>query len=157
MTTLAKTNTDNKTSSRTNTALSNFMPRPLFDDFFGRDLFDWAGWSTDTTTPSVNIVESDEDFRVEMAAPGMKKSDFQVRLDNDTLVIESERQEEEVNENDRFTRKEFSYNAFKRSFHLPNTVESDKIKAEYKDGLLKLMIPKKEEAKRKPVKTIEIS
>lgn len=156
MTTLAKTN--NRSSSRSNTGLSSFIPRPLLDDFFSRDLFDWAGWSTETTIPSVNIVESDEDFRVEMAAPGMKKSDFQVRLDNDNLVIECERQEEEeVNENDRFTRKEFSYNAFNRSFHLPNTVESDKINAEYKDGLLKLIIPKKEEAKRKPIKTIKIS
>lgn len=153
MNTLIKTN--NGTSTRTNNGLSSL--RPIFDDFFSRDLFDWAGWSTEATIPSVNIIESNDDFRVEMAAPGMKKSDFQLRLDDDTLVIESKRQEEEVSENERFTRKEFNYHSFKRSFHLPNTVESEKIKAEYKDGILKLLIPKKEEAKRKAVKTIQIS
>src|SRR5690554_7969950 len=114
MNTLVKTT--NGTSTRANNGLSSL--RPFFEDFFSKDLFDWVGWPVESTTPSVNIIESNEDFRVEMAAPGMKKSDFQIRLDDDTLVIESKRQEEEVSENERFTRKEFNYHSFKRSFHL---------------------------------------
>lgn len=153
MSTLVKTNNRTEDSK----SLSSFSPKPFLDDFFSRDLFDWAGWSPESTTPSVNIVESDEDYRVEMVAPGMKKSDFQLSLDHDILIIESERKEEQESKIERFTRKEFSYHSFKRSFHLPNTVEADKIKAEYKDGLLKLLIPKKEEARRKPIKTIKIS
>jgi len=146
MSTLVKTNRKN-----------GFAPSPLLDDFISRDLFDWAGWSNDSTNPSVNIIESDEDFKVEMAAPGMKKDDFQVELDNDTLTIQSELSNENMEENDKFTRREFNYQSFKRSFYLPNTVEADKINAKYKDGILRLVIPKKEEAKRKPAKTIKIS
>lgn len=130
----------------------------FFDDFLTRDLFDWSGWTENSSTvPRVNIVESGDDFRVEVAAPGMRKDDFHISLDNDMLTISSEIQNEESNEEQNYLRREFSYNAFKRSFYLPNTVEADKIKATYKDGLLQLAIPKKEEAKKKPIKTIAIS
>jgi len=130
----------------------------FFDDFLTRDLFDWSGWTENgSTVPRVNIVESGDDFRVEVAAPGMRKDDFHISLDNDMLTISSEIQNEESNEEQNYLRREFSYQAFKRSFYLPNTVEADKIKATYKDGLLRLAIPKKEEAKKKPVKTIAIS
>jgi len=136
---------------------NTFMPS--FDDFFTRDLFDWNGWTTETgSLPRVNIRETDEDFLVEMAAPGMKKDDFIVELDNDILTITSETKNEiSDKEGDNFTRKEFSYASFKRSFNLPNTIEADKIKAKYVDGILSLQIPKKEEAKKKPIKTISIS
>ncbi len=130
----------------------------FFDDFLTRDLFDWSGWTENSSTvPRVNIVESGDDFRVEVAAPGMRKDDFHISLDNGMLTISSEIQNEESNEEQNYLRREFSYQAFKRSFYLPNTVEADKIKATYKDGLLRLAIPKKEEAKKKPVKTIAIS
>lgn len=93
-----------------------------------------------------------------MAVPGMRKEDFHIELDNDTLTIHSEvSNSQEDGNNHRYSRREFSYQSFKRSFYLPNTVEADKIKAQYKDGILSLMIPKKEEAKKKPVKTISIS
>jgi len=138
---------------------STFMPS--FDDFFTKDLFDWTGWNNWTneglTMPRVNIVETNEDFRVEMAAPGMKKEDFHVELDNDILTISAEVKQESSNEEDNYTRKEFNYQSFKRSFNLPNTVEADKIKAIYRDGILTLQIPKRDEAKKKPVKTISIS
>lgn len=132
----------------------------FFDDFFTRDFFDWSGWADNPgTVPQVNILETNDDFRVEMAAPGMKKEDFHVELDNDTLTISSEvtNSSEENNRNQRYTRREFSYQSFNRSFYLPNTVEADKIAASYKDGMLQLTIPKKEEARKKPVKTIAIS
>lgn len=109
------------------------------------------------TLPRVNITETDEDFRVEMAAPGMKREDFHVELDNDTLMIWSELSESNEDKNSSYTRKEFNYESFRRSFHLPNTVEADKIEAKYEDGLLRLIIPKKEEARRKPARRIKIS
>lgn len=107
--------------------------------------------------PRVNITETDEDFRVEMAAPGMKREDFHVELDNDTLVIWSELSDNQEENNASYTRREFSYESFRRTFHLPNTVEADKIRAKYEDGILRLSIPKKEEAKRKPARKIKIS
>ena len=131
----------------------------FFDDFLTRNLFDWSDWSTEGgTLPKVNIIETNEDFTVEMAAPGMKKEDFHVELDNDMLTIHSEISDEKEEKGDaNYTRKEFSYQSFKRSFYLPKTVKADKIKAKYNDGILSLVIPKKEEAKKKPVKTISIS
>lgn len=106
--------------------------------------------------PKVNIVENNEEFLVEMAAPGMKREEFHVELDNDVLVIWAEVSGNEEEKSNSYTRKEFSYDSFRRSFHLPNTVEVDKIRAKYQDGMLRLQIPKKEEAKRKPPKTIKI-
>jgi HSP20 family protein len=143
---------------KTNPMWSNL--NTFFDDFLTKDFFDnrWSNFSdTGTTIPSVNIVESQDDFQVEMAAPGMTKNDFNVELDNDTLTISSEK-EDTQEENDRtYSRREFSYQAFRRSFYLPNTVEAEKIKAKYQDGVLRLLIPKKEEAKTKPVRQISVS
>ena len=131
----------------------------FFDDFLTRDLVNWSDWRTEgSSLPKVNIVETNDEFRVEMAAPGMKKDDFHVELDNDVLTIHSEMTENvEDTEDRKYSRREFSYQSFKRSFYLPNTVEADNIKAKYNDGILSLVIPKKEEAKKKPVKTIAIS
>ena len=133
--------------------LSNF-----FDDFFTRDLFNWPSSSaTGTSIPSVNIYETDNEFHVEMAAPGMSKEDFKVELDNNMLTISSQKESEEKDENKNYQRREYSYQSFVRSFHLPDSAEAEKINAKYSDGVLNLVIPKKEEAKRKPVKTIKIS
>ena len=138
----------------------------LFDDFPGRGFLDWLdvagiGRSTNSSTlPSVNIVETGSDFKVEMAVPGMKKEDFKVELDNNTLSIQAEtssNSEENFEESANYTRKEFSYQSFKRSFYLPNTVQNDKIEAKYQDGILRLIIPKREEAKHKPARTIQIT
>lgn len=130
------------------------------DEFLNDNFFNWPNeLSRGATLPRVNITETDGDFTVEMAAPGMKREDFQVELDNDTLTISSHRSHSNTTaeNNTSYTRREFSYESFKRSFHLPNTVEADKIKAKYQDGMLNLVIPKKEEAKRKPARTIKIS
>jgi len=134
--------------------LSNF-----FDDFFTKDLFNWpSSSSTGTTIPSVNIYETDGEFHVEMAAPGMSKNDFSIELDNNTLTISSQKTSEKKDSDDKnYQRKEFSFQSFMRTFHLPESAEAEKINAKYADGILKLVIPKKEEAKRKPIKTIKIS
>ncbi len=138
---------------------SNYTPTSFFDDFLTKDLFDWSGWTTQSATvPRTNIVETNDDFKVEMAAPGLRKEDFQIELDNDMLVIQSELPNQGDEQSDHnYTRQEFSYQSFRRSFYLPNTVESEKIEASYRDGILSLVIPKKEEARKKPVKTIAIS
>jgi len=134
--------------------ISNF-----FDDFFTRDLFNWpSDSSTGTSIPKVNIYETDTEFHVEMAAPGMRKEDFNVELDNNSLTISSQKSSEtEEKHKKNFQRKEFSYLSFQRTFHLPDSAEAEKINAKYGDGILSLIIPKKEEAKRKPLKTIKIS
>ena len=136
-------------------SLTNF-----FDDFLTRDFYNnnWSNSSaTGTTIPAVNIVETKDDFQVEMAAPGMSKNDFNVELDNDMLTISSVKEDSNEHEDRNYSRREFSYLSFRRSFYLPNTVEAEKIKAKYQDGVLRLVIPKKEEAKTKPVRQISIS
>ncbi|MFQ5448105.1 MAG: Hsp20/alpha crystallin family protein [Saprospiraceae bacterium] len=137
------------------------FPR-LFDDFFTKNLMDWSfdNFSlTNTTLPSVNIRETNDDFLVEMAAPGMTKKDFKIELDNEILKITSEKQEEqEMKENERVTRREFSYQSFQRSFHLPKSVvDESKIKAKYVDGILRIVIPKREEAKALPPRRIAVA
>ncbi len=132
----------------------------FFDDFFTRDVF---GLEKDFTSfrshPAVNVIENDEAFRIEVAAPGLKKDDFKIELDNEILTISFEKKEtEEVNDgNEKFTRKEFTYSSFKRSFTIPEaTVDGEKIKADYDNGILKLNLPKREEAKVKAKRTIEV-
>ncbi len=136
-------------------AWSNF-----FNDFFNRDWLDWTTRNfsdTNTTLPSVNIKEGEENYEVEMAAPGLQKKDFRIDLANDVLTISSEKKvENETKKGQQFTRREFSYQSFSRSFTLPNTVDSEKISATYENGILRVLIPKKEEAKTKPARTIEI-
>lgn len=139
---------------------SNQLPA-LFERLFEKDLFDWSNRNfsvTDTTLPSVNIKERDDAFEVEMAAPGLGKDDFKIELINDVLTITSDKRvENETKEGERFTRREFSYQSFSRSFTLPNSVDNDKIKAKYSNGILSILIPKREEAKAKPARKIAIS
>ncbi|MBL7932445.1 MAG: Hsp20/alpha crystallin family protein [Bacteroidia bacterium] len=132
----------------------------LFDDFFSRELFNWGNnnhSTTRTTLPSVNIRENEEDYEVELAAPGMDKKDFKITLDGNLLTISSEKQQTDEKKSAHFVRREFSYQAFQRSFELPkDVVEENKIRARYDNGLLRLTVPKKEEVKRKTPKMIEI-
>lgn len=128
------------------------------DEFLNNNFFNWPNeMSKASTLPRVNIAETDDDFTVEMAAPGMNRDDFQVELDNDILTISAEMSHRDEENNVSYARREFSLESFKRAFHLPNTVEADKTQAKYQDGLLRLVIPKKEEAKRRPAKKIKIS
>ena len=141
---------------------SNFPSFPaFFDDLFASNLFDWNNSnysSTQTTIPSVNIRETHDNFEVEMAAPGMSKDDFKVELDGNTLTISSSKKHEQEDKQDGYSRREFSYQSFQRSFTLPkDVVDEDKIGAQYENGLFRLTIPKKEEAKKKAPRLIEIS
>lgn len=138
---------------------NGFWPATSSVDQFLNDAFsNWRNEMNEASRiPRVNVAETDEDFLVEMAAPGMKRDDFHIELDNDQLVISAEVENSREDKNSSYTRREFSYESFRRSFYLPNSVESNKIQAKYEDGLLRLLIPKKEEAKRRPPKTIKIS
>jgi HSP20 family protein len=133
----------------------------LFDDLFSRELFNWGNSnysSTSTTVPLVNIRETRDNFEVEMAAPGMEKKDFSVTLEGNTLTIASKKENEETENQDAYTRKEFSYQSFVRSFILPkDVVKADEIVAKYDNGLLLLTVPKQEHVKQKGPRLIEIS
>lgn len=116
-----------------------------------------SNFNTGITLPAVNIKENADEFFLEIAVPGKKKSDFNIYVDNKILSISSETKEEQEHKEENYTRREFGYSSFKRTFTLPDTIESDKISAQYKDGILTVHLPKKEEAKDKPAKRISIS
>jgi HSP20 family protein len=132
----------------------------LFDDFLSRDLFNWNQSnfsSTSTTIPAANIRETEDNFEVELASPGMDKKDFNVSLDGNTLTISSVKENDQEDKNDNYSRREFSYQSFQRTFVLPkDVVDEERISAQYENGLLKLVIPKREEAKQKGPRLIEI-
>lgn len=131
----------------------------LWDNFFNKDVFGWdSNFANEgQSLPAVNIKETNDDYVVEMAAPGMKKEDFKIELDGTALTISSEHKEEKKNEEENYNRREFSYQSFYRTFHLPkDVVDSEKINAKYEDGILKLQIPKREEAKQKPARLIDV-
>jgi len=137
--------------------------RPTVSKFFEDDwnsLFDWTNRSySGNLMPSTNIKETSDQYVVEVAAPGLKKEDFSIQLDNNVLTIKSEIKTEMESSNDeQYSLKEFGYQSFTRSFNLNNKVVDDsKIKATYQDGILSLILPKKEEAKQKPARNIKIS
>ncbi|HRG03835.1 MAG: Hsp20/alpha crystallin family protein [Paludibacteraceae bacterium] len=141
--------------------LVRFTGNPLIDRFFDTDLFDWTSKNysrTNTTLPSVNVKESDNEFSIEVAAPGFDKTDFKIEVHNDVLTVSSEKQTENEtkDESERYTKREFSYQSFSRSFSLPLTADGDKVEAVYDKGILTVSIPKKEEAKPKAPRAIEI-
>lgn len=151
-----------KTLVRTNGSSFPAIPSLLndffTDDWFNSSLTNWK--STGATLPAVNVRETHDDFQIEVAAPGMKRDDFKVELDNHILTISSHREDskEEKGTDGTFTRREFSYQSFQRSFTLPeNQVDGEKIAARYVDGILYITVPKKEEAKVKPAKQIAVS
>jgi HSP20 family protein len=132
------------------------MPN-LVDEFFGKDFMsglfdDWTG----ITSPAVNIVETADDFRIEVAAPGLGKDDFKIDLDNNVMTISSQKEEKKEVKDEKFMRREFSYSSFKRSFGLPEAVDRERIKAFHENGILKISLPKREEAKDKPPREIKI-
>ncbi len=130
-----------------------------FDDFSLNEfpsLFS-SNFNTGISLPKVNIKEISDAFIVEMAVPGLKKTDFDINLDNNILSISAELKEEHEDNDEGYTRREFGYSSFKRTFTLPETVNDSKINASYNEGILNVHLPKKEEAKQKPARTIKIS
>jgi HSP20 family protein len=123
--------------------------RPMINDFFERDKFLFDKLWNNETVPLVNILENDKGYDIELAAPGMKKSDFKVKLENGMLNITAESKEEKEEKAKNYTRQEFRYNSFSRSFTLPENAKEDDVQARYEDGVLKLHIVKKAAAPSK--------
>ncbi len=135
---------------------------PLFDtmveNFFASDNDFESWWKGARSMPAVNVVENDDNYVMEVAAPGMKKENFNIEVKEGMIVISAENKQEEEKKDDNFTRREFSYSKFMRSFRLPENVNADNIAAHYEDGILKLNLPKKEvTAPEENVKKIAIS
>lgn len=126
----------------------------IFNDFFDND---WM-FKTNTTAPAVNVIENETDYKIEVAAPGMTKEDFNIHLaDDNQLVITMEKKNESKNDNSKYLRREFSYSKFQQALVLPEDVEKDHISASVNDGVLTIDLPKKaQEEKAKECKTIEI-
>jgi HSP20 family protein len=132
-----------------NDSLKSFLSS---DDFFNNDFLE-----EDSLMPAMNVKEHDDDFEIEFAAPGFSKKDFEVTIDDNILNVCGEKKTEVEEKEEDYTRKEFSYNSFKRSLSLPKTVNADQnVKATYKNGILKLNLQKKEELKEQPKKVIEV-
>ncbi len=126
------------------------------DNFFRDDDFFANKWTREMTVPAVNVQETDKEFRLEVAAPGMKKEDFKLEVKEGMLYISAEKKTETEEKDEHYTRREFSYSTFSRSFWLPENVKSDDIKAVYKEGILNLVLPKFKVEKKAPAKMIEI-
>lgn len=141
--------------------LSNGNVRPRFSNWVESLLSPelntfWDDVPSRLKVPATNIREKDDEFVIEVASPGMKKSDFEVNVDNGVLSIGYEVEEKYEKEEERYTHREFGYNSFKRSFTLPDSVDGDKVSAKYHDGILFVSLPKKEEARKKPARLIDV-
>jgi HSP20 family protein len=134
----------------------SLMNGSLLSDFFDNDRFFDADWLRKQSVPAVNVKETEKTFEIEVAAPGLTKKDFHIAVDNGMLTISSEKQEEKEEKDNNYTRKEFSYSSFSRSFTLPENVNEEDVKAYYEDGILKLHVAKKIIGTAKPKKAIEV-
>jgi len=149
-------------ATRSLTRRSESFPS-IFNDFFRPwdSLFDINGGSllgslNPISVPAVNIAEQKDHYVVSLAAPGMKKDDFKIDIDGNTLTISAETEETKEEKEDKYTRKEFNYSSFSRSFSLPDWVNKDKIDATYENGLLKLTLPKTEEARKLSTRHVSV-
>ena len=137
----------------------NMFPS-LFSNFFDNDKFltnSWFEREFNQSLPALNVKEATNEFAIELAAPGYKKSDFKITTEEGLLTISAEKQEEKNEEKKRFTRKEFSCESFTRSLQLPDNSLPEKIDAKYEDGILKLSLPKKEVTATKEKKEIKVA
>ncbi|QEM10274.1 Hsp20/alpha crystallin family protein [Mucilaginibacter rubeus] len=131
-----------------NNGLKNTSANPFFSDVFDSLINDsFLSDKLIARVPAVNIAETENEFHVELAVPGLKKEDFKINLDKNVLSVAAEKKAENVEEGKKISKREYSYNSFVRSFTLPESADQSKIDADYADGILKLTIAKKEEAK----------
>ena len=147
------------TYSKFNAAAPSTSLNKWIDTLFNTTLADAMGTDFTNSAPSVNIVEHDAHYTMQLAAPGLQKSDFNINIENDYLVISAEKktEKEETGNQGKFTRREFNYSSFKRSFQLDENINREGIAASYENGVLSITLPKKEENWKKPGSTtIEI-
>ncbi|MEX1003272.1 MAG: Hsp20/alpha crystallin family protein [Crocinitomicaceae bacterium] len=137
-------------------SLSHDFDRFFNDFFLTPKIIGDSGNDLMSNIPAVNIEEENEQFAIQLAAPGMKKDDFKIEIDDGVMTISSETKEEHESANDKFTRREFNYSSFSRSFTLPENIDEDGVKAQYKDGILTIAVPKTKEVAQKS-RLIDIS
>ncbi len=130
--------------------------RPFFPSLFDDDFFT-VNTSRPNSLPAVNIREDEKNYFLELAVPGMDKKDLKIDINEDVLTVSSETKNENEESNDGYTRKEFSYSSFVRSFYIPENVNRDQIEANYKEGILTVSFPKHEEDRKKLTKEVKIS
>ena len=138
----------------------NEMMPSVFDDFFKpwNEWFDKGSlWGRVMQVPAVNITEHKDFYLVSLGAPGLKKKDFKIDVDGNMLTISSEMEENKEEKDKKFTRKEYNYSSFSRSFSLPEEINKEKIEAKYEDGVLKISLPRTEEAKKPSAKHISVN
>ena len=129
----------------------------VFDNLFNRPLSDMIGSDLVVTNPSVNIKDTEDAFIIELAAPGLDKNNFNVKIEDNYLKISYEHStNEEEKKDDNYTRREFRYTSFSRSFQLPEIVDAENIKGNYQEGILSVKLPKNKQVLENKVKTIEI-
>jgi HSP20 family protein len=145
-------NKNHKVMSLVRFKKNNAVLNPFFDDIFGSE---WLDNRPGFNTPSANVKETENKFEIELAVPGFEKSEVKVELNDKVLTISSEREEKNEEKDEKFSRREFKYSSFSRSFRLPENVQESEIKANFKNGVLSIEIPKAIEVKK--VKSIEIS
>jgi len=133
---------------------SPFLPDWL-EDFFSTEVNPLTK-SRVASVPMVNVFENEESYRIELAAPGLKKEDFAIELDKDVLTISSEQENSVEDSKENCTKREYSYSSFSRSFTLPESADKEKISAKAEEGILKISIMKREEEKIKPARQISI-
>ena len=128
-----------------------------WDDFFNDKFFNgFTSSAGKNVTPAVNVTEEEKSFKIELAAPGVLPADFKIDLENDLLTISSEHKEEKEENERKYLRKEFNYSSFKRSFQLPDTIDTDNIRANHNAGVLTIELPKREEIVQKAHRQIEV-
>ncbi len=160
MSTLMNVPKNGSLTKNTSNPIANFPTwSSWIDEIFNRDLpaVFTSNFNTGLSLPKVNIKETPDAYFVDMAVPGLKKSDFKIDLENQILSISTEIKDENDNGYENYTRREFGYASFKRSFNLPESINESQISAKYTDGILSIHLPKKEEAKQKPPRKIKIS
>jgi HSP20 family protein len=128
----------------------------LWSNFFENETTT-PGYRRYCSAPAANIVEHEGDFQLELAVPGMNKEDFKIDVENSLLTVSSEKQVQNEENDKNYTRKEFVYGCFSRSFTLPKSVDADNINATYKNGILQIVLPKREEEKAKVKREIAIA
>ena len=145
-----------KRPTGTNYVTSPFFPsnvNEIFDNFFTNK------WNTEERAnfvPATNIVENEKDFRIEISAPGFTKTYIKVAVENETLIVTGEHKEEKNETKENYTRKEFNYGSFTRSFTLPENINTETLEAKYENGILSIVLPKRTEEKVKAVKEVKI-
>ena len=134
----------------------NYVPA-YWDDFFNDRFYkQFNSAAGQTQTPAVNVLEDEKAYSIEVAAPGVQKKDFHLELENDVLTIYTEKKEDKKNQENHYLRREFSFQSFKRSFELPESVDQEGIKASHEAGILRVNLPKREEIVQKVTKQIEV-